>query len=107
MSISKRNLLQTISRIIPDDLLREQLIDLHLGKLTEDQIREIREEREREAEMILQMFPKDVSSTETIALSNNLSSYDNINGKPETPNYRDSGNQDAISLDQVIKRDTT
>ena len=61
MSIAKRNIIQNIQRMIPDEILREQLIDLHLGKLTEDQIREIREEREREAEEILRLFATDLS----------------------------------------------
>ena len=61
MSIVKRNAIQNIKRLIPDEILREQLIDLHLGKLTEDQIREIREEREREAEEILKLFKTDFS----------------------------------------------
>lgn len=99
MSIARRNAIQSISRLIPDDLLREQLIDLHLGKLTEDQIREIREEREREAEMILQMFPKE---GETVCLSGYT-----INGKPETTNTGDSGNQNVILINEVVERDTS
>lgn len=61
MSIAKRNAIQNIRKIIPDEILREQLVDLHLGKLTEEQIREIREEREREAEEMLQLFVNDLS----------------------------------------------
>jgi hypothetical protein len=61
MSIAKRNVIQNIKRLIPDEILRDQLIDLHLGKLTEDQIREIREEREREAEEMLKLFQTDLS----------------------------------------------
>ena len=61
MSIAKRNAIENIKRLIPDELLREQLVDLHLGKLTEDQIRQIREEKEREAEEILQVFYTDLS----------------------------------------------
>jgi hypothetical protein len=61
MSIAKRNTIETIKRLIPDDILREQLVDLHLGKLTEDQIRQIREEKEREAEEILKLFYTDLS----------------------------------------------
>jgi hypothetical protein len=61
MSIAKRNAIENIKRLIPDEILREQLIDLHLGKLTEDQIREIREEREREAEEMLKLFQTDLS----------------------------------------------
>jgi hypothetical protein len=55
MSIAKQNLINTLSRIVPDPILRDQLIDLHLGKLNEEQVREIREEREKEAEQILEM----------------------------------------------------
>jgi hypothetical protein len=62
MSIAKRNVIQNIKRLIPDEILRDQLIDLHLGKLTEDQIREIREEREREAEEMLKLFQTDLSN---------------------------------------------
>jgi hypothetical protein len=61
MSIAKRNAIQNIRKIIPDEILREQLVDLHLGKLTEEQILEIREEREREAEEMLQLFVNDLS----------------------------------------------
>jgi hypothetical protein len=61
MSIAKRNAIENIKRLIPDEILREQLVDLHLGKLTEDQIRQIREEKEREAEEILQLFQCDLS----------------------------------------------
>jgi hypothetical protein len=62
MSIAKRNLIENIKRLISDEILCEQLIDLHLGKLTEDQIREIREEREREAEEILKLFKTELSN---------------------------------------------
>ena len=61
MSIVKRNAIENIKRLIPDEILREQLIDLHLGKLSEDQIREIREEREKEAEEMLKLFQTDLS----------------------------------------------
>jgi hypothetical protein len=106
MSIVRRNAIQTITRLIPDDFLREQLIDLHLGKLTEDQIREIREEREREAEMILQMFPKEEQNKEAgVEKTICLSGY-TINGKPETTNSGDSGNQDVVFINEVVKRDT-
>lgn len=62
MSVAKKNAIDNIRKLIPDEILREQMIDLHLGKLTEDQIREIREEREREAEEMLKMFYTDLST---------------------------------------------
>ena len=62
MSISKKNVIQNISRLIPDDVLREQMINLHLGKLTQDQIREIQAEREREAEELLKLFQTELSN---------------------------------------------
>lgn len=61
MSIAKKNAIQNISRLIPDEILREQMINLHLGKLTQDQIREIQAEREREAEEILKLFQTELS----------------------------------------------
>jgi hypothetical protein len=62
MSIAKRNAIENIKKLVSDEILREQLIDLHLGKLSEDQIREIREEREREAEEILGLFATELSA---------------------------------------------
>lgn len=62
MSIAKRNVIENIKRLISDDILRQQMIDLHLGKLSEDQIREIREEKEREAEEILKLFQTELSN---------------------------------------------
>jgi len=61
MSIARRNAIETIKKLIPDEILRDQLIDLHLGKLTEDQISQIREEREREADEMLRFFATDLS----------------------------------------------
>lgn len=61
MSISKKNAIQNISRLIPDDVLREQMIDLHLGKLSDDDINRLREEREREAEELLKLFKTELS----------------------------------------------
>jgi hypothetical protein len=110
MSIAKRNAIQSIQRLIPDDVLRDQLIDLHLGKLSEEQILQIREEREREAEMILQMFPKcegDLVPNQTnIVMNVPEESTDTINGEPEKTDIRDSGNQDVIFINEVVKRDT-
>jgi hypothetical protein len=103
MSIVKRNTIQSINRLIPDDMLRDQLIDLHLGKLTEDQIREIREEREREAEMILEMFPK---VGDTTVSPSQICDY-TLNGKTETTNTGNSGNQDVVFINEVVKRDTS
>ena len=61
MSIARKNAIENIKRIIPDEILRDQMIQLTLGKLTDDQIREIREEREREAEELLKLFQCDLS----------------------------------------------
>jgi hypothetical protein len=101
MSIIRRNTIQSINRLIPDDVLRDQLIDLHLGKLTEDQIREIREEREREAEMILEMFPKDEATVSPPQICDYT-----LNGKTETTNTGNSGNQDVVFINEVVQRDT-
>lgn len=78
MSIAKRNAIDNIRRLFgSDEILCEQMIALHLGKLTEEDVKRIREEREQEAEMILQMFPKsDISQCIT-------------NGEPENRNNRD------------------
>ena len=91
MSIAKRNIIETISRLIPagDDVLRDQLIDLHLGRLSDEDIKRIREEREREAEMILEMFPKIDYSTTSPCITN---------GEPETRNARDNRDKDALPL---------
>lgn len=83
MSIAKQNIISTINRLIPDEILRGQLIDLHLGKLTPQQIEEIRIEREKEAEEILKI-PQDYSPNECIIESktivHNEIANDNING---------------------------
>lgn len=55
MSIARNHITNTIRRLIPDPDLCEQMIDLHLGKLTPDDVRRIREERENEAEEILKI----------------------------------------------------
>lgn len=77
MSIVKRNIITNINRLISDDILREQMIDLHLGKLTPDDIRKIREEREREAEEILKI-PQEYSPNECIIESKTI-----VNGQTE------------------------
>lgn len=79
-SILKKNAIDNIRRLFAsDEILCEQLIDLHLGKLTPEDVKRIREEREQEAELILQMFPKespkDVDSSQHIT-----------NGEPENRN---------------------
>lgn len=61
MSIAKQNIIQNITRLISDPILREQMIELHLGKLTPEQIEQIRIEKEQEAEEILKLFPKQTS----------------------------------------------
>jgi hypothetical protein len=81
MSIAKRNAIQNIRKIIPDEILREQLVDLHLGKLTEEQILEIREEREREAEEMLQLFATDLSFNNILPID--MSGNYIQNAKPE------------------------
>jgi len=85
-SIAKRNLIEKINRLIPDEFLREQMIALHLGKLTEEDIRRIREEREREAEEILKI-PQEYAVTDCIIESKTILrdeiANDNINGKTE------------------------
>jgi hypothetical protein len=81
MSITKRNAIQNIRKIIPDEILREQLVDLHLGKLTEEQILEIREEREREAEEMLQLFATDLSFNNILPID--MSGNYIQNAKPE------------------------
>lgn len=94
MSIAKRNIIETINRLIPagDDGLREQLIDLHLGRLSDEDIKRIREGREREAEMILEMFPKIDYSQDPIT------SHTITNGEPEKGNDRDNRDKDALPL---------
>jgi hypothetical protein len=88
MSIAKRNAIENIKRLIPDEILREQLIDLHLGKLTEDQIREIREEREREAEEMLRLFATDLSFNHILPID--LSGNYIQNGETEVCGKRDN-----------------
>lgn len=77
MSIVKRNIITNINRLISDEILREQMIELHLGKLTPDDICKIREEREREAEEILKI-PQDYAVTECVIESKTI-----INGQTE------------------------
>jgi hypothetical protein len=88
MSIAKRNAIENIKRLIPDEILREQLIDLHLGKLTEDQIRELREEREREAEEMLRLFATDLSFNHILPID--LSGNYIQNGETEVCGKRDN-----------------
>ena len=58
-SILKRNAIENIRRLFAgDQILCEQLIDLHLGRLTPEDVKRIREEKEEEAEFILANFPK-------------------------------------------------
>lgn len=86
MSIAKRNLVESLTRLISDELLREQMIDLHLGKLTAEQARQIREEREREAEEILkipQEYAPDQCIIESKTIVRDEITNDNINGKSE------------------------
>lgn len=92
MSIAKRNIINAISRLIPagDDLLRDQLIDLHLGKLSDEDVKRIREEREKEAEDILLNFPKIDYSIEY--------SPPITNGESETGNHGDSGDKNSLPL---------
>lgn len=88
MSIAKQNLINTLSRIVPDPILRDQLIDLHLGKLTEEQVRQIREEREKEAEQILALLT-DVVPTEG-GEAPPIKSLHITNGEAEVPRDRDN-----------------
>jgi hypothetical protein len=89
MSIAKRVTIENIKKLVSDQILREQLIDLHLGKLTEDQIREIREEREREAEEILKLFNTDLSM-------NNID-----NGQTEVHRNGDNRDKNDISINEI------
>jgi len=91
MSIAKQNLINTLSRIVPDPILRDQLIDLHLGKLTEEQVRQIREEREKEAEQILALLT-DVVPPEGArgGFAPSIISPTITNGEAEVPRDRDN-----------------
>ena len=86
MSIVKRNIITNINRLISDEILREQMIELHLGKLTPDDIRKIREEREHEAEEILKI-PQNYAVTECVTETKTIIhgeiTNDNINGQTE------------------------
>ena len=86
MSISQRNIISQITHLVSDDILRSQLIDLHLGRLTDEQIKKIREEREKEAHFILQTFPKEYEVNETVFESKTIIAPDSINGKAEHRN---------------------
>ena len=85
-SIAKRNIIENLTRLISDEILREQMIALHLGKLSEEDIRRIREEREQEAEEILKI-PQEYEVTDCITESKTIVhaeiTNDNINGKTE------------------------
>jgi hypothetical protein len=83
MSILKRNAIDNIRRLISDEILREQMIDLHLGKLTPEDVKRIREEREQEAELILQMFPKQIEPPKE---NEPPFSHPITNGEPENRN---------------------
>ena len=91
MSIAKRNMINNITRLISDEILREQMIDLHLGKLSDEDVQRIREEREKEAEEILQMFPKIDYTITSPAITN-------TDGQAETRNCGDGGDKDIISI---------
>jgi hypothetical protein len=83
MSLFQRAKISEIKNLISDEILRSQLIDLHLGKLTEEQIKQIREEKEREAHWILENFPKEYEVNETVFESKTIIAPHNINGKAE------------------------
>lgn len=59
MSILKKHAIENIRRLFAaDEILCNQMVNLHLGKLTPEDIQRIREEKEQEAEFILQNIPK-------------------------------------------------
>lgn len=89
MSIAQKNAIDNIRKLIPDEILREQLIQLTLGKLSDDQIREIREEREREAEEMLKLFYTELSAN-TID-----------NGQTKIQGTGDSGDKNDLSINEV------
>jgi hypothetical protein len=86
MSIAKRNLIESITSLISDQILREQMIALHLGKLSAEDIKSIREEREMEAMEILKI-PQEYAVTECVTESKTIvhseNTPDNINGQSE------------------------
>lgn len=96
MSILKKHAIENIRRLFAaDEMLCNQIVDLHLGKLTPEDVKRIREEKEQEAEFILQTIPKsnDLCITESYSVDEThkniqpvLSSQHITNGYPEIRN---------------------
>jgi hypothetical protein len=87
MSIAKRNLIDNINRIIPDEILREQMIDLHLGKLSDKEIERIRLEREEEAIELLKLMKEETLTSQSIT-----------NGESEKGNNGNNRDENALSI---------